>query len=301
MSKEEGEAKSLDLLFWKDLGCFVFSLQTLGWLKAGRGKEGELLVAEMIFATYFLIYTETRTLCLLRLKLSSQVILLLGPGWGKAWIGGYGWVRAGVQKEAKGDPVPTMFLIVHWASPLLHSQEWICCLQITSSLAPSCVAVIWSMPALARPEYSQASEREKYIYIRPYKMGWVPQRCIQNGNYLCLKFTCRYRRQGRRQDLSLLLAGRLGASYSNGTSKTAWTQERGAEQWHTEAFFSGRSFLWNLRRRFVNINTGKMLCSNPNYHIPNILCLCYKFFFTHIAYLLLIAYFFKLPHYLHLF
>lgn len=76
MSKE-GDAKSLDLLFWKDLGCFVFSPQTLGWLKGG-GREH--LVAEVIFATHFLINTETRTLCLLRLKLSSQVILLLGLG-----------------------------------------------------------------------------------------------------------------------------------------------------------------------------------------------------------------------------
>lgn len=40
MSKEEGDAKSLDLLFWKDLGCFVFSPQALGWLKAGGGGGG---------------------------------------------------------------------------------------------------------------------------------------------------------------------------------------------------------------------------------------------------------------------
>jgi len=71
MNSEEGAANTLDVLFWKDLGCFLFSPQAFRWPKT-RG----ILVAVVIFATHFLINTETRTFCLLRLELRNRILLL---------------------------------------------------------------------------------------------------------------------------------------------------------------------------------------------------------------------------------
>ena len=71
MKSEEEAANTLDLLFWKDSDCFLFLPQAFRWPKA-RG----ILVVVVIFANHFLINTETRTFCLPRLELRSQILLL---------------------------------------------------------------------------------------------------------------------------------------------------------------------------------------------------------------------------------
>lgn len=69
MSNKEGGAKTLDLLFWKDWSCLLFLPQAPRWPKA-RG----LLVAVVTLATHFLINTQTRTPCLLRVEPSSLFV-----------------------------------------------------------------------------------------------------------------------------------------------------------------------------------------------------------------------------------
>lgn len=66
---KEGGAKTLDLLFWKDRSCLLFLPQAPRWPKA-RG----LLVAVVTLATHFLINTQTRTPCLLRVEPSSLFV-----------------------------------------------------------------------------------------------------------------------------------------------------------------------------------------------------------------------------------
>lgn len=69
MSNREGGDKTLDLLFWEDGSFLLFLPQAPRWPKA-RG----LLVAVVTLVTHFLINTQTRTPCLLRVELSRLFV-----------------------------------------------------------------------------------------------------------------------------------------------------------------------------------------------------------------------------------